>query len=203
MEKLFLLWAFAGWCGTLPRYWWFPPKPEPDPPPWRFASKIIGVVAGIIGGWAYTKVLGQSPTPGRPRFLLPLPRLERSCLRALSRTSPAGFAAAEGFKGRRSVNPTRSFHRGESRWRALGIHPEMEALRTASIFGDSCLAPEPRENAAKCDLVQAVGNLMVPIRVPGSARIFCDPHADKSRDRARETRRIHLSIALRIYGNET
>ena len=63
MGSLFLLWAFAGWCGTLPIRWWFRPIPDPDPPPWWFVSRVIGVVFGIIGGWAYTKVFGPQPEP--------------------------------------------------------------------------------------------------------------------------------------------
>jgi len=61
--SLFLLWALAGWCGNEPRRWGFPPKPGPGPDPWWFASRIIGVVFGIIGGWGYTKIFGPHPEP--------------------------------------------------------------------------------------------------------------------------------------------
>jgi len=59
---LLALWAIAGWCGTpYPRWWWRIPPP-PDPEPW-WISKLIGVVAGILGGWAITQVFGPSPDP--------------------------------------------------------------------------------------------------------------------------------------------
>jgi hypothetical protein len=62
---LFALWALAGWCGTpYPRWWWrIPPPPwPPDPEPW-WRSKVIGVVAGVIGGWALSQVFGPGPQP--------------------------------------------------------------------------------------------------------------------------------------------
>lgn len=53
---LILLWGIVGWCGT-PFPIRFPiPPPPPDPGPPRFVSKLIGVVAGILGGWGYTQV---------------------------------------------------------------------------------------------------------------------------------------------------
>jgi hypothetical protein len=59
---LFALWAIVGWCGTpYPRWWWRVPPP-PDPEPW-WRSRLIGVVAGIIGGWAFTQVFGPRPEP--------------------------------------------------------------------------------------------------------------------------------------------
>ena len=42
------MWGAVGWCGTPWRRW--PPKPEPDPWWWR----VLGVVGGILGGWAFT-----------------------------------------------------------------------------------------------------------------------------------------------------
>jgi hypothetical protein len=62
---LVALWAIAGWCGTpYPRWWWRVPSPPPppDPEPW-WRSRLIGVVAGIIGGWASTQVFGPHPEP--------------------------------------------------------------------------------------------------------------------------------------------
>jgi hypothetical protein len=64
---LFALWAIAGWCGNEPPWWWWwirrhlppPPPPPPDGDPW-WRSKLIGVVAGIIGGWVSTQVFGPS-----------------------------------------------------------------------------------------------------------------------------------------------
>ena len=58
---LFALWAIVGWCGTpYPGWWWRVPPPPPEPW-WR--SRLIGVVAGIIGGWAFTQVFGPRPEP--------------------------------------------------------------------------------------------------------------------------------------------
>lgn len=59
---LFGLWAVAGWCGTPYPYWWWRVPPPPDPEPW-WSSRLIGVVAGIIGGWAFTQVFGPQPEP--------------------------------------------------------------------------------------------------------------------------------------------
>ncbi len=48
--ELFVLWGLAGWCGTPPRPWpW--PRPRPDPIPWMI--KIVGVIGGLAGGWAF------------------------------------------------------------------------------------------------------------------------------------------------------
>lgn len=66
MIPLFALWALAGWCGSEPRRIKLPPgvgPPPPDPEPWWLVSRIIGVLAGIIGGLAYTKVFGPHPEP--------------------------------------------------------------------------------------------------------------------------------------------
>lgn len=59
--SLLVLWALVGWCGTVPRRWPFPPPPPPDP--WWLVSRIIGIIAGIIGGWGYTQVFGPHPEP--------------------------------------------------------------------------------------------------------------------------------------------
>lgn len=61
--SLFVLWALSGWCGTVPRPWPFPPDPDPGPDPWWLVSRIVGVVAGVLGGWAYTQVFGPFPEP--------------------------------------------------------------------------------------------------------------------------------------------
>jgi hypothetical protein len=62
--SLLVLWALVGWCGTVPRRWlWPPPPPEPGPDPWWLFSRVIGVIAGIIGGWAFTHVFGPLPEP--------------------------------------------------------------------------------------------------------------------------------------------
>ena len=54
--EMIALWALVGWCGTPPgpRPWpW--PDPDPDPNPW--ISKVVGVVGGIAGGWAFNASL--------------------------------------------------------------------------------------------------------------------------------------------------
>jgi len=67
--SLIILWALVGWCGTVPRT--FPPLPDPlpipiPPRPCLVCGKVLGVVAGIIGGWAYTQLfLPQDPVPVR------------------------------------------------------------------------------------------------------------------------------------------
>lgn len=67
MIPLLALWALAGWCGSEPRRirirWPVPPIPDPDPEPWWLVSRIIGVAAGILGGWGYTQVFGPHPEP--------------------------------------------------------------------------------------------------------------------------------------------
>lgn len=62
--SLFALWAIVGWCGTpWPRWWRWPiPPPPPDPEPWVLL-RLIGVVGGIAGGWAFTRVFGPQPEP--------------------------------------------------------------------------------------------------------------------------------------------
>jgi hypothetical protein len=67
MIPLIALWALAGWCGSEPRRirirWPGPPIPDPDPEPWWLISRVIGLAAGILGGWGYTQVFGPSPEP--------------------------------------------------------------------------------------------------------------------------------------------
>jgi hypothetical protein len=67
MFPLVALWALVGWCGSEPRRIRIPPgvvgPPPPDPEPWWLVSRIIGLAAGIVGGWAYTKVFGPQPEP--------------------------------------------------------------------------------------------------------------------------------------------
>lgn len=70
--SLIVLWVLVGWCGSEPRLWlllrrWWPtppiPPPGPDPWPILFLTRIIGIVGGIGGGWAYTQVLGPQTEP--------------------------------------------------------------------------------------------------------------------------------------------
>lgn len=50
--ELFLFWGIIGWCGTpWPRRW--PPSPPPPPSPWWFASRIVGLAGGVIGGYLF------------------------------------------------------------------------------------------------------------------------------------------------------
>lgn len=61
---LFALWAVGGWCGTPWPGWWRGPRPHPDPEPW-WVVQLIGVVAGLVGGWIITQVAGPMPDPWR------------------------------------------------------------------------------------------------------------------------------------------
>ena len=54
--KVAVLWALVGWCGTpWPKPPWplpLPdPPPEPRPNPW--VIKLVGVVGGLVGGFAF------------------------------------------------------------------------------------------------------------------------------------------------------
>ena len=69
--SLVFFWALVGWCGTVPRpFPSFPePIPKPEPRPCLVCGKVIGAVAGILGGWAYTQLfLPQDPIPVRSGF---------------------------------------------------------------------------------------------------------------------------------------
>lgn len=63
--SLFVLWLLVGWeCGTVPRLPLPAPRPKPDPPPCRVCGRVLGAVAGVLGGWAYTQLfLPQDPIP--------------------------------------------------------------------------------------------------------------------------------------------
>lgn len=51
----YVLWALMGWCGTpWPPRSPFPPPPPPNGDPWF--TKVVNVVGGIVGGWAYTRL---------------------------------------------------------------------------------------------------------------------------------------------------
>ena len=59
---LWALWAVGGWCGTRWPGWWRGPRPpHPDPEPW-LTVQIIGVVAGLIGGWIVGQMIGPGMT---------------------------------------------------------------------------------------------------------------------------------------------
>jgi hypothetical protein len=64
---LIVLWILAGWCGSEPRRirirWPGPPVPDPDPEPWWLVSRIIGLAAGVLGGWGFTQAFGPHPEP--------------------------------------------------------------------------------------------------------------------------------------------
>ncbi len=67
--SLIILWALVGWCGTVPRPFPRlpdPPLPIPEPRPCLVCGRVLGIVAGIVGGWAYTQLfLPQDPVPVR------------------------------------------------------------------------------------------------------------------------------------------
>ena len=56
---LFVLWAVGGWCGTPWPGWPRGPRPHPDPEPW-WVVQLIGVVAGLVGGWISTQIAGPA-----------------------------------------------------------------------------------------------------------------------------------------------
>jgi hypothetical protein len=67
---LIVLWAFVGWrCGNEPRP--LPPPPDPvfPPPPkpiCRVCGRVLGALAGILGGWAFTQMfLPEEPMTSR------------------------------------------------------------------------------------------------------------------------------------------
>ncbi|MFL6228130.1 MAG: hypothetical protein ACJ741_05065 [Pyrinomonadaceae bacterium] len=78
---LIVLWALVGWCGNEPRRL-VPTPPKPEPGPDWLVSRVIGAVAGVIGGFAYLKVFGPHPEPWLSAGPQPEPWL------------PAVFAAA-------------------------------------------------------------------------------------------------------------
>ena len=49
---MIIFWAAVGWCGNELRR---PKRPYPPPPPWL--SVILGVIGGVIGGWALSRLL--------------------------------------------------------------------------------------------------------------------------------------------------
>jgi hypothetical protein len=50
---LLVLWILVGWCGTpWPRRWPWPPPPPPDP----WLLKVVNIVGGVVGGWAFNLV---------------------------------------------------------------------------------------------------------------------------------------------------
>jgi hypothetical protein len=66
--SLIVLWALVGWCGTVPRP--FPripdPIPIPEPRPCLVCGRVLGAIAGIVGGWVFSQVfLPQDPIPVR------------------------------------------------------------------------------------------------------------------------------------------
>ena len=58
---LFVWWAIVGWCGTVPRPPIPFPPPPPDPDPWY---RVVGIVGGMVGGWAFSQMfpIGDAST---------------------------------------------------------------------------------------------------------------------------------------------
>ena len=50
---IILGWALVGWCGTGWRHW---PPPPPPPDPWWWIVNVLGAVAGVAGGWAFSQM---------------------------------------------------------------------------------------------------------------------------------------------------
>lgn len=59
----FVWWAGGGYCGTPYPGGWRGPTPPGDP--W-LVYKVIGVVVGIGGGWAFNQSFGPQPEPWMP-----------------------------------------------------------------------------------------------------------------------------------------
>ena len=57
---MWLSWALAGWCGTPWRR--FPPPPPPGPDPW-LVLRVVGIVGGLAGGWAFGSIFQSDPMP--------------------------------------------------------------------------------------------------------------------------------------------
>jgi hypothetical protein len=66
---LYVLWAFGGWCGTPYPGWWLGPHPHPDPDPWWL--KVVGIVGGVLGGWAVSRLgpVATVPDTGPAMFI--------------------------------------------------------------------------------------------------------------------------------------
>jgi len=65
MLALIVLWALVGWHGTPQRRRPFPSPtpPDPDPGPWPWwASKLAGVVGGVVGGFLFNQIWPAGPT---------------------------------------------------------------------------------------------------------------------------------------------
>lgn len=70
MIPLILLWVLAGWSGVPVDFKVPPWQREPDPklpprPRPYWLTRIIGMVAGVIGGFAFLAVFGPQPEPWR------------------------------------------------------------------------------------------------------------------------------------------
>lgn len=58
---LYVMWVFAGWCGTFhPRRFPLPLRPPPPVPgdPWPIIE-IISILGGVIGGWMTQRIIGS------------------------------------------------------------------------------------------------------------------------------------------------
>lgn len=61
VAPLYAIWAVGGWCGTRSPGIVVHPK-HPDPEPW-WRAKLIGVVAGVVGGWVFTHMFSDPTQP--------------------------------------------------------------------------------------------------------------------------------------------
>jgi hypothetical protein len=93
---LMALWGVVGggMCGTIYPGWH--PGPS-DPEPWA-VYKIIGIVTGILGGWAYTQMFGV----GTERWEAALPAA-LSCVGAFSVAVLAGQVYGKLAGGKRTA----------------------------------------------------------------------------------------------------
>jgi uncharacterized membrane protein YeaQ/YmgE (transglycosylase-associated protein family) len=58
---IWVFWALSGWCGTPWRR--FPPPPPPNPDPW-LSLRVVGIIGGLVGGWAFGRIFQSDPMPG-------------------------------------------------------------------------------------------------------------------------------------------
>jgi len=66
MVSLLVLWALAGWCGSVPLILSItkgPLVPEPPPRPNWLVLRMIGAVSGVIGGFVFSRAFGPQPEP--------------------------------------------------------------------------------------------------------------------------------------------
>ena len=136
---LFALWAVGGWCGTPWPGWWRGPRPHPDPDPW-FVVQIIGVVAGVIGGWIISQITGPHPEPWR----ITGETVTATTIRGRSRVSSQISTASQGEDQAPKADPPRDIgaFAGAPRIRR-GAPSDMVSVHSPSILHEPELRVDP------------------------------------------------------------